>query len=355
MSAPILLDNLSTAVVLLDRDFYIVSSNNAAQQMLSLSSARLRNAYFLEVIRFPVLFESRLRGWNLEAMYYIEREVPAFVPPSHKQLFVDCTVSYLPDCKEGTILLELSDLGYHPQARREESRANQRRSSRQLLNELAHEIKNPLGGLRGAAQLLERKLSDPSLCEYTRIIVAEADRLSALLDRFDGPEPGGGFGSVNIHEILERVRQLLCSESTQSHIECDYDPSIPTIYGNSDWLMQVFLNIAQNAVQAAGGSARIILKTRIKRSITLRKKCHKLVASISIIDHGPGVPDELANHLFFPMVSGRDGGSGLGLAITQDLTARMGGDIEYSRDNGQTCFCIDLPILSDQLIELSNV
>ena len=228
---------------------------------------------------------------------------------------------------------------------REEQLLQQQSATRALLRGLAHEVKNPLGGLRGAAQLLENELGDEELKEYTQIIIGEADRLQNLVDRMLGPNSLPRISQVNIHEVLEHVRNLVSVEAPQDvELVPDYDPSIPPISGDRDQLVQVILNIVRNAVHAVGHHGAIHLRSRVQRQYTIGQTRHKLVASVEVIDDGPGIADDIKEKIFFPMVSGKPEGTGLGLSIAQSLINQHGGLIECDSRPGQTKFTILLPV-----------
>jgi two-component system nitrogen regulation sensor histidine kinase GlnL len=228
---------------------------------------------------------------------------------------------------------------------REEQLIQQHQVSRDVVRRLAHEIKNPLGGLRGAAQLLEAELPDTALREYTQIIIEEADRLQGLVNRMLGPNKLPAYRSVNIHQALERVRHLVSAESgAQVDIRRDYDPSIPDITADADQLIQALLNIARNAARAVAGGGTITLRTRVQRQFTIGSHRHRLVAVVQIIDDGPGIPPELLERVFYPMVSGTDGGMGLGLSIAQSVINQHGGLVECRSRPGETVFTVLLPV-----------
>jgi two-component system nitrogen regulation sensor histidine kinase GlnL len=217
-----------------------------------------------------------------------------------------------------------------------------------------HEIKNPLGGIRGAAQLLERELNNPGLREYTQVIIKEADRLQDLMRRLLSPHRPMQPGPVNIHEILERVRSLLTAEfPTILSVHRDYDTSLPELIGDREQLIQVFLNIARNAAQSIGrqpdesaaGAGQITLRTRAARQATLFKRRHRLALEVQVIDDGPGIPDDIRERMFYPLVSGRAGGSGLGLTLAQSFVQQHQGTIDCASRPGQTCFTIRLPLV----------
>jgi two-component system nitrogen regulation sensor histidine kinase GlnL len=213
-----------------------------------------------------------------------------------------------------------------------------------MLRQLAHEIRNPLGGLRGAAQLLERELTEPDLKEFTQVIISEADRLARLMEGLLGPEQKPDLELLNVHEPLEYIATLAGSESDKLEIVRDYDPSLPDLYLDRHQITQALLNLVRNASQALGGNGKIILRTRILTNQLINKQQCKLVAAIEIEDHGPGVPAEIADTLFYPLVSAREGGTGLGLPLSQDLVNRHGGLIEYKSNTRRTIFSVHLPI-----------
>jgi two-component system nitrogen regulation sensor histidine kinase GlnL len=243
------------------------------------------------------------------------------------------------------ILVEFQQVDNHLRISKEEQLVTQQNTARLLVRGLAHEIKNPLGGLRGAAQLLDLELHDPELKEYTQIIIDESDRLQGLLDKMLGPNKLPNKKSLNIHEVLERVRQLVQAESSGSLlIKSDYDPSIPDIYADKDQLIQAILNIARNAVQALNGKGNIIFKTRIHRQMNIGRKRYKLAVKCDIIDNGPGVDPAMMSQIFYPMITGRAEGTGLGLSIAQALINQHSGLIECNSEPGKTVFSISLPM-----------
>ena len=218
-----------------------------------------------------------------------------------------------------------------------------------MVRQLAHEIKNPLGGLRGAAQLLERELLDPGLKEYTRVIISEADRLTNLLDSLLGPGRPPAKQLVNVHELLERVYHLLRSEASEGvAVDRDYDPSLPALTADPNHIIQAMLNLGRNAIQALSDASvrapRLILRTRVADNIGIGGRRHRLVASIQFEDNGPGVPAEIRDTIFYPLVSGRADGTGLGLGLAQDMVSRHGGLIEFDSAPGRTIFVIYLPM-----------
>jgi two-component system nitrogen regulation sensor histidine kinase GlnL len=274
-------------------------------------------------------------------------QLVSFTPPHAPDLSAEvaCRVSPLGGAG-GRLLVELFDATQWRQIDREHTLISQHDASRRMIRQLAHEIRNPLGGLRGAAQLLERELPTPALREFTRIIIGEADRLTALTDTLLGPVRKPQRREVNVHELLERVVALVSSERGAAvQIFRDYDPSLPSVEADPDQLIQAFLNIARNAVQALGSDGYILFRTRALTNFAIGAQRHKVVASIEIEDNGPGVPPEIADSIFYPLVTGRADGTGLGLALAQDLVSRHGGLIEFQSRPGRTVFMIRLPLI----------
>jgi len=245
------------------------------------------------------------------------------------------------------VIVELSDATQWRQIDREHALISQRDASRRMIRQLAHEIRNPLGGLRGAAQLLERELPTPELREFTRIIIGEADRLTSLTDSLLGPVRRPQRQAVNVHEVLERVVGLIESEHREAvQLIRDYDPSLPLLSADPDQLIQSLLNIARNAVQAIPRDGHVIFRTRALTNFPIGAVRHRLVLSIEVEDNGPGVPADLAESIFYPLVTGRPDGTGLGLPISQDLVSRHGGLIEYQSRPGKTVFTVRLPAVA---------
>jgi two-component system nitrogen regulation sensor histidine kinase GlnL len=243
------------------------------------------------------------------------------------------------------VLVQLEQVDRHLRISMEEQILAQQNAARMLLRGLAHEIKNPLGGIRGSAQLLQRELASEELREYTQIIMDESDRLQSLVDRMLGPNKPLLLEPINIHKVLERVRQLVQVEAPAGvSIERDYDPSIPLVNGDGDLLIQAILNIVRNAAQAVGVRGRILIRTRIHRQVTIGNKRNRLVVKIDVEDDGPGIPDALMGQIFYPMVTGRAEGTGLGLSIAQSLINQHGGLIECNSEPGHTVFSIFLPL-----------
>jgi two-component system nitrogen regulation sensor histidine kinase GlnL len=338
-----ILDNLSSAVLVFDSDLCLVYVNPAGEMLFAASARQVLGQQISALFTCTDdeatqhLLDARLHGHPLT-----EREITLKV--TGREITVDCTVVPLAE-SEGDTLVELHQVDRQLRIFREEQLVSQHKATRDLIRGLAHEIKNPLGGLRGAAQLLAGELQDPELHEYTDVIINEADRLQALVDRMLGPNERPAIAEVNIHQVLERVRQLVQAESGSGlKIIRDYDPSIPLLEGDADQLIQAFLNLVRNAARAVGPDGRIVLRSRIQRQITIGADRHKLVAQVDVIDNGPGIPDELRASLFYPLVSASDGGVGLGLSIAQSLVQRHRGLIECTSRPGETTFTVLLPL-----------
>jgi len=249
------------------------------------------------------------------------------------------------------VLVELIENAQQARQDREERTLDQVHATKELIRNLAHEIKNPLGGIRGAAQLLAMELDEPELNEYTQVIVHEADRLQSLVDRLLAPHRRAQVvGDVNIHEVCERVRSVILAEFPRGlTVLRDYDTSLPDFRGDREQLIQAVLNIVQNAAQAlqaqiAEGTAVITLQTRVARQVTIGKQRWRLALELHVQDNGPGVPAEIRDRIFYPLVSGRDGGTGLGLTLSQTIAQQHQGMIDCDSEPGRTDFRITLPL-----------
>ncbi len=346
------LEHLTTAVVLCDAWDRVAYLNPAAEGLLGASArqaAGARAAVLLGEGPAALLARARAEG------PFTEREL-RLEPPGAGPFTADLTVSPLAEPEAaGWVLAELIQVDRQRRILREEHLLAQHQAARALVRGLAHEIKNPLGGLRGAAQLLERELADPALREYTQVIIGEADRLQALVDRLLGPSGLPRRRAVNVHEVLERVRTLVEAEAPPGvRILRDYDPSIPEAQADPDQLIQALLNLVRNAVQAVSGGGTVTLRTRAVRQTTIGARRHKLALRIDVVDDGPGIPPALLERIFLPMVSGRKGGTGLGLPIAQDLVRQHGGLIECSSRPGRTEFTVLLPLNGGQEAEPSG-
>ncbi len=339
-----IIDNLSTAVLLLDTDLTLLAMNPAAEELLDVSANQVLGTSAERLLPNTALFTAALARAAASAAPFTEREMRLDL--ATQTITVDCSVTPIGDDAGALrLIVELVQLDRHRQLGRDEQGVARNASLRALLRGLAHEIRNPLGGLRGAAQLLERELVDDALKEYTQVIVGEADRLQNLLDRMLGPRALPSKRRINIHEVTERVRALLRAEAPPGvRVARDYDPSIPPIDADPELLIQATLNVARNAVQALDGEGELTLRTRVQRRFTIGQICHRLVVRIEVHDNGPGIPDELREQVFFPLVTGRGDGTGLGLSIAQSLVHQHGGLIEFASVPGDTTFSLILPV-----------
>jgi two-component system nitrogen regulation sensor histidine kinase GlnL len=344
-----LLDALVTSVFVLDHELRVDYLNAAAQTLVALSPNQALGRPVNELTRgaetlLPLFERARAGGEGV-----VQREL-AWPGPGGVDRILDCAVTQVGiGDSSPRILLEIEDITQHRRLTRENALLAQLGGSRLMVRQLAHEIKNPLGGLRGAAQLLERELLDPALREYTRVIISEADRLTNLLDSMLGPGRPPSKQLVNVHELLERVYHLLRSEAAEGvTVERDYDPSLPPLTIDPNHIIQAMLNLGRNALQAlsAGNvqNPRLLLKTRAAINVSVGSRRHRLVASIQFEDNGSGVPPDIRDTIFYPLVSGRTDGTGLGLGIAQDLVTRHGGLIEFDSAPGKTVFTISLPM-----------
>lgn len=337
------LEHLSTAAILLNRDYRIVYANPAAENLFEISLNHISGLSLPQAFG-PTATLIAATEQALNSNTSVTEHELILSSASNNQLSVSCTITPV-EIDSVRLLLEFHQIDKQLRIAREERMLLQQQANRELLRNLAHEIKNPLGGLRGAAQLLELELSKPELKEYTQVIIKEADRLQSLMDRMLTPHRLPKYRPINIHEVLERVRSLLLAEYPQGiTIRRDYDTSLPDISADQEQLIQVVLNIARNAVQAMQSKGEITLRTRVARQITLAKKRYRLALMVQIIDNGPGIPENIRESIFYPLVSGRDGGSGLGLTLAQTFVAQHHGSIECDSQPGHTCFTILLPI-----------
>ncbi len=344
-----ILDHLNTAVLLFDKELCLQYLNPAAEMLFEVSARHMIGHHALHLLPCPDnQVEERLKAALASRHPFTERELNVMAADGRTKT-VNCTVLPLHHFDaDDQVLVELTQVDRQLRISREEHLLSQHQATQALIRGLAHEIKNPLGGLRGAAQLLEHELPDPGLREYTRIIIDEADRLQDLVNRMVGPSRLPRLALVNVHTVLEHVRGLILAESPNGpRVLRDYDPSIPDFMADQDRLIQAFLNLARNAVAAAGITGHIELRTRVLRQFTIGNRRHRLVLKAQIRDDGPGIPEEIADRIFFPMVSGRQGGTGLGLPIAQELINQHGGLIECESQPGETKFFVYLPLETD--------
>jgi len=339
------LDLLASAVVLLDADLRIVYANPAAENLFEQSARALCGHSFVGLFVNDALLGEQL-GQAIAEQRGLWNQAVDLKRPDHEPLHVNLLASPV-DAGVGALILEIRSIDQRLRVEREERELAQAFANRELIRNLAHEIKNPLGGLRGSAQLLERELDRPGLHEYTQVIIKEADRLQLLVDRLLTPHRPSRLGAVNVHEVCERVRSLILAEFPELSIHRDYDSSLPEIHGDREQLIQALLNIVRNAAQAVKGRGEIALRTRVARSVSIAKIFYRSALEVAVIDSGPGISDELRERMFHPLVSGREGGTGLGLTLAQTYVQHHRGSIECDSRPGRTVFRIVLPIASN--------
>jgi two-component system nitrogen regulation sensor histidine kinase GlnL len=345
-------DLLASSIVLLDAEGRITYVNAAAENLLEISSRSLLNHKLIDLFHngeeladvFRQALEHQFADKRLDLT--LER-----IGREPLQVHVGVTAADAPDAP---VLIELRENVQQLKVDREERILDQSQVNKELIRNLAHEIKNPLGGIRGAAQLLELELPErqlKELREYTQVIIKEADRLQTLVDRLLAPHRRPHIvGDVNVHEVCERVRSLIVAEFPNGlAISRDYDLSVPEFRGDKEQLIQAVLNIAHNAAQALGeqiaaGTAELTFVTRVARQVTLAKVRYRLALDLHIIDNGPGIPPEIYDRMFYPLVSGREGGSGLGLTLAQTFVQQHQGVIECASRAGCTDFRILIPL-----------
>jgi two-component system nitrogen regulation sensor histidine kinase GlnL len=340
------LDLLSTAVLIVDERQFIRYLNPAAENLLGVSTHHALNRPLTTVLGDCTDLVRILEAALREGFSFTEHDLTLHL--LGQSLTLSATVTPM-ETKTGSALLELCAAGGSARIARDEQVMAQSQASQTLLRQLAHEIRNPLGGIRGAAQLLEAELEESDLKEYTQVIIQETNRLQSLLDRLLAPAKRPVVQTVNLHEVTERVRSLLLAEYPRLEIRRDYDTSLPSLQGDPEQLIQAVLNITRNAAQALEGAGRIVLRTRVARQITLTMKRWKLALRVDVIDNGPGIPDDMRDQIFFPLISGREGGSGLGLTLAQTLVQRHEGAIYMESQPGRTCFSIFLPLRNEAI------
>lgn len=340
-----IIEGLTGAVLMFGERLTLEYINPAGEMLLQSSAKRLLGLPIKDLLAeqtgLPELAQRAIDSNNS----FNEREVSLPIH-LHDSITVDCALTPIVDITLGKgLLVELSHVDHTLRISREVNQLNQNLAVKGLISDLAHEIKNPLGGLRGAAQLLERELPNAELKEYTDIIIGEADRLRNLVNQLLGPNVIPQHSAINIHQVTEHVRRLILAERPDNVvINTDYDPSIPEITGDKEQLIQAFFNVLANAAQAIEFDGRITLVTRSLRQYFIGQTRHRLVCRVDIIDNGPGIADDMLEKIFFPMVTTRAEGTGLGLSIAQSLIQQHRGIIQCKSSPGETIFSILLPI-----------
>jgi two-component system nitrogen regulation sensor histidine kinase GlnL len=339
-----ILDGLTTAVISLDASLRVVFINSTAESVFGVSRRYALGEAFTQAIPQFIPHAARLREALEAGTGFIERELQ-LRRGGEKPITVDCTATPMQIGRNVGLLIEILPMDRHLRISRDELLLAQQEASRELIRSLAHEIKNPLGGIRGAAQLLEREFPDSEHREYTRVIIREVDRLQNLVNRLLGPNRVPQKEPVNVHEVLEHVRQLVEAEAPPGvTFMRDYDPSIPELIGDREQLIQAVLNLLRNALQAVGEQGSIALRSRTRRQFTIGGNRHRLVVQIDIEDDGHGIPPAMIDKIFYPMVTMRAEGTGLGLPIAQYLIHTHGGVIECKSRPGSTVFSIFVPL-----------
>lgn len=339
-------DNMETAVFVFGEDGALTLINPAGEMLLATSARQAIGEPPERLFDTENPATQAIRETLRSGQPFSQHALPLLPAGEGRWATVDCTVTPMDDDHgKPAVIVEMSSIDRHLRIARDANQLAQHQVAQTLIRGLAHEIKNPLGGLRGAAQLLERELADPQLQEFTSIIVGEADRLRTLVDKLLGPNRVPQKQLINLHQPIEHVRRLLEAEAPAGvTVIRDYDPSIPALAADSDQLIQAVLNVARNSLEALGeAGGTIVLRTRATRRFTIDGELHRLVARLDIIDDGPGIPADLVERIFYPLVSDRQGGTGLGLSIAQSLIRQHGGLIQCESRPGQTIFSIYLP------------
>ncbi len=345
-------DSLATLVAVVRGNGTVLFANAALEDALGISRRAIEGSAFAPTFTEPHLLDNALQGAGGNEFAALRYDA-WLRRPAHDPILVHVIVTQTDTPQE--IVIEMLPLEQQARQDREERLVDQANANKELIRNLAHEIKNPLGGIRGAAQLLEMELGSREMTEYTQVIIREADRLQTLVDRLLAPHRRPHLvGDVNVHEVCERVRSLILAEFPRGlRVVRDYDTSIPEFRGDREQLIQTVLNIAHNACQALAPQmaanapsdpAVITFRTRVARQITFGKQRYRLALELHVIDNGPGVPDEIRERIFYPLVSGREGGSGLGLTLAQTFVQQHHGTIECDSLPGRTDFQILIPL-----------
>lgn len=339
-------ENLSTAVIVCNDDFLIEDANSACEDLLAIS----RRKVIGKLVDQVVLANNKLIGIMERARTnqsrYTLRGLKLLIPEGVE---VDATITPFTHEKETLFLMEFNRIDRLKRLVQETGNVEQQKTNRLMMRSMSHEIKNPLSGIRGAAQLLDAELDGAELKEFTNVIIKESDRLTNLVNRVMGSHQRYAQEPVNIHYVVEHVAKLIMAAEGESlKVHRDYDPSLPEIIGDTEQLIQAVLNVVKNAVEAQVENelAQIGFRTRLERAFTIDQTLHRQVIRLQIWDDGPGVPEDIQSFVFNPMITGRAEGTGLGLSITQEVIQRHGGLINLEQFNDKTCFVIYLPINS---------
>ena len=347
-----ILDSLSSGVILLDEHLLIAAMNPAAENILCISQRRARGQSLLQLLDDEPEMRDILTRVQTTGDHYANELRLAPTEVHKDERIVDCRVSPIA-ADDACLLVEMTDVTRRSQISRENALLIQHGAGRQMIRQLAHEIKNPLGGIRGAAQLLERQLANAELREYTDVVISETDRLAALVDTLLGPGGPPNKQPVNVHELLEYVVRIIAAEDQRNVVvRREYDPGLPSIDLDRDQMVQAFLNLVRNAAASLDGQGTLTLRSRAVTNFTIGNARHRVIASIEIEDDGPGIPAEMQDSVFYPLVTSRPNGTGLGLPAAQELLSRHKGMIEFESRPGRTVFFVRIPL--DQTMSDGN-
>lgn len=329
---------------MLDEHLLIISLNPAAENILGISQRRARGQSLLQLVDDEPEMRDILTRVSETGDHYANEMRLAPTEVHNEERIVDCRVSPI-NTDDACLLVEITDVTRRSQISRENALLIQHGAGRQMIRQLAHEIKNPLGGIRGAAQLLERQLNDAELREYTDVVISETDRLAALVDTLLGPGGPSNKEPVNVHELLEYVMRIIAAESQREiSVHRDYDPGLPPIDLDRDQMVQAFLNLVRNAIAALDGQGTLTLRSRAVTNFTIGNTRHRVILSIEIEDDGPGIPTDMQDSVFYPLVTSKPEGTGLGLPAAQELLSRHSGLIEFESRPGRTVFFVRIPL-----------
>lgn len=344
-----ILDYLNSSIICLNQDLMINQVNATAEVFFDTSEKILLNkpfaSLFAEDEENSILTSLQ---FSLGHNHQITEHEACLTLSNRKTVITDYSIHPIIDIDQLNLLVELLPLDRHLEIARDGQRISQQTASQQLTRGMAHEIKNPLGGIRGAAQLLVGEISSPHLKEYTDVIINEVDRLQRLLNSMLGPNRKIDKKHINILEVLEHVCSLIIAEFPAISIIRDYDPSIPELMADKNQLIQAFLNIARNSAQSIDQNQQdhgeIIFRTRINRQHTVGNKRYKHVMQIDIQDNGPGIAEDVLENIFLPMVTNKAEGTGLGLPIAQQIIVGHAGIIQCQSHHLDTTFTTLLPL-----------
>lgn len=339
-----ILDTLNSGIIILDENLLIKGLNIAAENLLGISQRRAFDQSLLKLVNDePEMKDILTRVLDTGNHYANEMRLSPLEANTNEKI-IDCRVSPI-SIDDACLLVEITDVTRRSKISRENALIIQHGAGRQMIRQLAHEIKNPLGGIRGAAQLLERQLKDDDLREYTDVVINETDRLAALVDTLLGPGGPSNKKPVNVHELIEYVIKVINPENQRSLlIKRNYDPGLPYIDLDRDQLVQALLNLIKNALIALDGQGTLTLRTSTLTNFTIGDTRHRVIASIEIEDDGPGIPIDMQDSIFYPLVTNRPEGTGLGLPVAQELLSRHNGLIEFESRPGRTVFFVRIPL-----------